>query len=198
MGYFCPKINSSRKYIPSENTLYTEGLSFNYLCEGSPNYLCHYIIFHDTTPLYFFSSNTKYFLQKQPISRLSAAPVKVHQILHIIFQTKSQFFFNVWISFSVMGDHSSILSLAETLYAIDKSSPLKCKFSDLLLLTLKFIKFLMSFLEPRVSFSSNFASLFSVMRHNSSVLFHPNLYMLWSKEAHKRGNFQTFDCSHEN
>ena len=30
----------------------------------------------------------------------------------------------------------------------------------------------MSFLEPRVSFSSNFASLFSVMRHNSSVLFH--------------------------
>ena len=30
----------------------------------------------------------------------------------------------------------------------------------------------------RVSFSSNFTSLFSVMRHISSVLFHLNLYML--------------------
>ena len=48
-------------------------------------------------------------------------------------------------------------------YAIDKSSTLKCKFSDLPLLILKFTKFLMSFLEPKVRFSSNFASLFSVM-----------------------------------
>ena len=44
-----------KKYIPSVKTLYTEDLTFNYLCENSPNYLCHYIIFHDTTPLYFFS-----------------------------------------------------------------------------------------------------------------------------------------------
>ena len=53
-------------------------------------------------------------------------------------------------------------------------------------LALKFTKFLLSFLEQRFSFSSNFASLFNVMRHNSSVLFHLNLYMLWSEEAHQK------------
>ena len=61
--------------------------------------------------------------------------------------------------------------LAQTLHTFDKSNPSKCKVSDLLLLALKFFKFLTSFLEPRVSFSLNFASLFSVMRHNFSVIF---------------------------
>ena len=56
----------------------------------------------------------------------------------------------------------------------------------------------MSFLEPRLGFPSNFASLFSVMRHNSSVLFHLNFHMLWTKEAHQSANFQVFDISHEN
>ena len=56
---------------------------------------------------------------------------------------------------------------------------LKWKFLDLLLLALKLTKFLMSFLEPKVSFS-NFAFTFSVQCHetNSSVLFHLNLHML--------------------
>ena len=54
--------------------------------------------------------------------------------------------------------------LAQTLHTFYQSSLSKWKFADLSLLPLKFTKFLMSFLEPRVSFSSNFASLFSVMR----------------------------------
>ena len=57
----------------------------------------------------------------------------------------------------------------------------KCKASDLPLLALKFTKIVMSFLKPRVSFSSNFASLFNVMRNNSSVLFHIKLYILSTK-----------------
>ena len=57
--------------------------------------------------------------------------------------------------FSVMRDNSSVLLLAETLYAIEKSSTSECKLSDLPLLTLKFTKFIKSFLEPRVSFSWN-------------------------------------------
>ena len=75
-----------------------------------------------------------------------------------------------------------------------------CKFSDLPLLALKFSKFSMSFWkqEKRVSFPSNFTSLFIVMRHNSFVLSHLNLYMLWTKVAHQSANFQTFDCSHQN
>ena len=88
--------------------------------------------------------------------------------------------------------------LAETLYAIDKSRTSKCKFSDLPLHALKFPKFHMSFLEPRVKFSSNFAPLFSVMRHNSSVFFHLNLCMLWTKGSDQIADFQTIDCLHEN
>ena len=64
MGSFWPKINLPKKYIFSAKTLYTKDLTFNCLSKNPPNYLCHYIIFHDTTPLYFFSSSTTYFLQK--------------------------------------------------------------------------------------------------------------------------------------
>ena len=45
----------------------------------------------------------------------------------------------------------------------------------------KFAKFLMSFSKQQVSFSSNFASLFNVMRDNSSVLFQLKQYTLCSK-----------------
>ena len=44
-------------------------------------------------------------------------------------------------------------------------------------LALKFAKFVMSFLKPTASFSSNFPSLTSVMRDNSSVIFHLKFYM---------------------
>ena len=43
----------------------------------------------------------------------------------------------------------------------------------------------MSFLKSRASFSSNFASLSTLMRDNSSVLFHLKLYMLWTKGTHQ-------------
>ena len=46
--------------------------------------------------------------------------------------------------------------------------------------------------------SSNFTSLFSVMRHKSSVLFHPKLYMIWTKRTHQSAKFQTCNCSYEN
>ena len=141
---FVQKTYLSKKYTPSAKT-YTEDLSnitFNYLCENSPNYLCLFeTISHDTTPLYFF---------------------------------------------------------ARPLHTFYKRSPSKCKFSDFPLLGLKFTKLLMPFLETRVSFSSNFASLFSVMRYNSSVLFHLNFYIVWKNNTHQSANFQTSDCSPEN
>ena len=40
----------------------------------------------------------------------------------------------------------------------------------------------MSFLETRISFSSNFASLFSVMKRNTSVFFHLNLICFGQKD----------------
>ena len=52
--------------------------------------------------------------------------------------------------------------------------------------------------ETAASFSLNFASLLSVMRDNSSVFFHLNLHMFWTKGSNQSANFQTIDCSHEN
>ena len=90
--------------------------------------------------------------------------------------------------FSVMAhNYSSVLFLL-------KHNILSTK----VVLALKFAKFLISFLRPRVSFSLNFASLFSVMRHNSSGHFHLKLYILWTNGAHQGANSQNFDCSHEN
>ena len=105
---------------------------------------------------YFCPKNT--FLQLKHIqwiypTLLSTTCVKIHQMTYVIFETVSHFW---W--------HNPPIFLAQTLHTFYKSSLSKWKLSDLPVLILKFIKFLMSFLEPRVSFSSNFASLFSVMR----------------------------------
>ena len=205
MGYFCPKIHLSKKYI------YTEDLSnitFNYLSKNSPNYLCHFwnhksiftkqllCIILAQTLLYilYTSSPSKFKFSDFPLLEL-----KFTKFLMSFFKQKISFSSKFGSFFSVMRDHFSVLFyIAGTLYAINKSSTSKCKCSDLPLLPLKFTKLLMSFLEPRVSFSPSFVSLCSVMRCNSSVLFYLNLYMLWTKEAHQSAHFQTSGCSHEN
>ena len=43
----------------------------------------------------------------------------------------------------------------------------------------------MSYLKPHVIFFLNLASLFNVMRDNSSVLFQLKLYMIFTKGAHQ-------------
>ena len=53
----------------------------------------------------------------------------------------------------------------------------------------------MSFSKPQVSFSSNFASLFSVMKDNSSVLFSVKRYILCTKGTNQSKNFESFECS---
>ena len=60
---------------------------------------------------------------------------------------------------------------AQKLHTFHKTSALKCTFLDFPLLALKCTKFLMSFFKQKVCFPSRIASLFSVMRDNSSVLF---------------------------
>ena len=132
------------------------------------------------------------------IFRLSTARIKIHHIPQVIFRTKKSVFLQSLDHSSVSWDIILLYFLAETLYVIDKSSTSKWKFSDFQLLALKFTKFLMSFLEPSVSFSSNFASLLSITRHNSSLLFQLNLYMFWTKGPHQSANVQPFDCSHKN
>ena len=62
------------------------------------------------------------------------------------------------------------------------------------MLAAKFTKFL-SFLKQQVSFSSNFASLFIVMRHNSSILFQLKFYILSTKSAYQSTNSVKFHVS---
>ena len=54
--------------------------------------------------------------------------------------------------------------------------------------SVKIHQVLVSFFQQKVSFSSKFESLFSVMRDNSSALL--------TKVAHQSANFQTCYCSH--
>ena len=80
------------------------------------------------------------------IFSLFNARVEVHETPHVVFQTKSGFFINVWIFFHCHERQLFGTLLAETIYAIKKSSTTsKCTFSDLPLLPSKFTKFLMSF-----------------------------------------------------
>ena len=107
---------------------------------------------------------------------------------NFIFQTKSQFFFKVWIILKCNVRSLFCTFLAETLYGIDKINTSKCKFLYARLLALKFTKFLISLLESNIRL---FFKLW-VMRHNSSGLSHLNRYMLWTKESSQSAHFQIF------
>ena len=62
----------------------------------------------------------------------------------------------------------------------------------------KFVKFLMSFLKAQVSFPSNFASIFSAIKHNSSVLFSSNIIYFGQKQPIKVQIFEIFECLGQN
>ena len=82
--------------------------------------------------------------------------------------------------FSVMKDNSSVfyntpkdtpLITSSNLVYFGKKAPIEKKFSNLWMVECKFTKFLVSYLKPQVRFSLNFASLFRVIRGNSSAFF---------------------------
>ena len=56
----------------------------------------------------------------------------------------------------------------------------------------------MSILNWQVKSSSNFASFFILMTHNSPVNFKLIHFLLWIKGSHQSPNFKTFECSGEN
>ena len=119
------------------------------------------------------------------IFRLYTAQIKVHQIPHVIFQ-KWVFLQSLHFFLSLMRDHSSVLfRLKLYMLLLDRSSTSKRKFPDLPLLVSKLTKFLMSFLELRVSFFSNFPALFSVITHNFSEIYKLKQYIFWTKRAHQ-------------
>ena len=87
--------------------------------------------------------------------------------------------------YNIFYDTTRLYYCSSNITYFDKKIPSECKFSDFPLPELKFIKFLMSFFKQKVSFSSKCGSLLSVMRDNSSVLFHLKLYILSTKGTHQ-------------
>ena len=108
-----------KKHIPSAKTLYTEDLSnitFNYLCENSPNSLCHFWnlkLFFTTQLLYIFLAQTLHTFYKNSPSKCKFLDfpllvLKFTKFLMSFFKQKFRFSSKFGSFFSVMRDHSSV------------------------------------------------------------------------------------------
>ena len=152
-------------------------------------------------PLKFSNWNIVCFGQKEAIKvqffRFLSALMKVHPIPHVIFETASLGFIQILCHCSVSWKTNPLYFFSSYLMYFGQKEPIKITFSDFWEVGWKFIKFLMSYLKPQISFSLNFPLLFSVMRDNSSVLFKLKLYVIWTKGADQSAKFQTFDRSCE-
>ena len=73
--------------------------------------------------------------------------------------------------FIAMTNNSPVSFQLTHFLTLDKRIPSKSKFRDFQVLWCKFSKSLMSILKVQISFPSNFASIFSVIKHNFSTLF---------------------------
>ena len=103
------------------------------------------------------------FIKVQFLKLLSVL-MKIHPIPHAIFETTRSGFIQIL-------HHCSVPWNIDRLYFFRQKEPIEVKSSDFWVVGWRFTKFLMSYLKPKASFSSNFASLFSVTRDNSSVLY---------------------------
>ena len=151
---------------------------FNYMCENSPDFLCHFWNhkpFFPTHLLCIFLAQTLHTFDKRSPSerKFSDFPLLLMVLKFSISFSGPRVIFswNFVSLFSVMRLFCTFLS--KHLYAYDKRSPSNWKFSDFRLVARKLTKFLMSVFNPRVSFLLSFASPFSVMTNNSSNIFYP-------------------------
>ena len=116
------------------------------------------------------------------ISRLATAHIKIHQIPHVIFGTKSQFFFKLCITLQFHKTQLFCTFSSKTLYTLDKRSPSKCIFW-LSVARMK-LNQITSFFNPRVS-SPRVSSPFSVMTNNSYKCSSWNIICFGQKERIK-------------
>ena len=138
-------LHLSKNYIPSLKTLFTNlsNITLNYLCENSPNSLCHFWkqkSFFTTQLVYIILAETLHTFDKNiplkyKFSDFSLLKLKFIKFLMSFFKQKVSFSLNFGSLFSVMRDNSSVLFLAETVHDLDKRSPSKCEISDFWLLT---------------------------------------------------------------
>ena len=145
----------------------------------------HFPVLWQVAPLYF-GSNIIYFWKKQhmkvQIFRYATARIKIYQILHVIFGTKSQFFFKLCITLQCHKTQLFCTFSSKTLYTLDKRSPSKCIFW-LSAARMK-LNQITSFFNPRVS-SPRVSSPFSVMTNNSYKCSSWNIICFGQKEPIK-------------
>ena len=136
-------------------------------CKSLSNYSCHFWIHKSVlhqfsvpsnrTPLYFFASNIIYFGQKQPTKE------QVFEIFECSGQNSLNSSCQFW-------NKRSIPTLGHFLLWI-KGSRQSPNFKAFKCPGKKLPNFLCHFPYHKVSFSSNFASFFSITSHNFSALF---------------------------
>ena len=108
--------------------------------------------------------------------RVLCALMKAHQISHAIFETKRSGFIQISHHCSVSWKIAPLCFFSSHLIYFEQKEPIEVKFWDFWVVGWKSPNL---YLKPKVSFSLNFVSLFSVLRDNSCA------------------KSQTFDCSHE-
>ena len=153
IGYICPKNTFPLNTFKLKKT-YAEDLSnisLYYLRENSPKSLCPFwnhkspfttqLVWTKTILSQTLHTFDKNISSKCKFSDFSLLQLKLIKFLMSFFKQKVSFFTKFGSFSSIMRDHSSALFFAETLNTIEKSSTSKCKFSDLILLALKFTKF---------------------------------------------------------
>ena len=163
------------------------------------------VMTHNSCEIFQLKHYSICFGQKEPINtqffRLLSALTKVYPISYTIFETTRSEFIQFCITLQC---HERRLPyffffFSSCLIYFGQKQPIEVKFRTFQWLgRLKFTKFLMSYFKSKVSFSLNFASLFNVMRNNSSVLFQLKIYMIFTTGAHPSAKFQTFGCSGKN
>ena len=128
---FFQKIYLFKKYIPSAKT-YTEDLSnitFNYLCENSPNFLCHFWnhkSFFTTQLLWIFLAQTLHTFHKSSPSKCKFLDfpllgLKFTKLLMSFFKQKASFLQSLDL-FLVSWEVILLYFFSWTLYTIHKSA----------------------------------------------------------------------------
>ena len=120
--------------------------TFKYSGQNLPSFLCqfpkhkwvfqvlhHFSVSWKITPLYFFSSNLRYFAQKSKCKflRLSSVQVEIFAKFLLFLKQQISLTSNFPSLFSVMRHNSSILFLAETLCTFNKRSLWKYRFGKI-------------------------------------------------------------------
>ena len=104
------------------------------------------------------------------------------------FQTTNQFFFKFCIIFQCNEKKLLCTFSGQKLYTLHERNQPKCTFLGLLSARIRFHQILVV-LKPQIGFSSNFTSLFRLIRHNSAVLFQLKFFTRSTREVYLKYKF---------